>query len=83
MPDTYQIDIPTPTPHPTMHPPNYGLDVDTSNLGTQWAYESIQIWNTIPMDIRTGVQMMIVFGIFLGALVIFIKKIRKKDEEDA
>lgn len=83
MADNYQIDIPTPTPRPELPTPSYGLDVDMSDLGTQWAYESIQMWNTIPMDFRTGMQMAIVFGIFLVALIAFIRKLRKGDEENA
>jgi hypothetical protein len=79
------IPLPTPTPYPTYTIPD-GMEMQTDwieGIGYDWASEAIQWWQMIPLDFRTGVQAAILFSIFIGAFLLFFKKVRGDKEADA
>lgn len=73
------IPIPTPPPLPTYIPPE-GMQIDTDwmeGFGQDWADEVVLAWQTIPLDFRTGIQIAILFAIFLTAFSHFVRILRK------
>ena len=76
------VPIPTPTPAPTYTIPD-GMQMETDwieSVGHDWASQAIQWWRVIPIDFRTGIQIAILFGIFLIAFSAFIRRLRTDDD---